>query len=255
VNVAIIDKPILQTHNEFTKRISKHTFVIPENEFNDKMHFHGITCAAFLCGNNCGVANKANLFYYAYPDKFEDDGMYWNYHFKALDLILEHNKSFAEKIKVVSISAGFPRSRIDLYEKMNYYITELQNYECQLVYSNNFGEKFTCASKKYGFSSDDLNGYCLDTWQTNEWDKQKILIPSSGRSSPCNSGNNKYMYNGNQSCYSWAIPYLCGVYALALQVNCSISFNEFCNLAEKTKLANDDGLYIINPHGIINEII
>lgn len=254
VNVAVIDKPILKTHKEFLGRIKQYIFIFPENEHNEKMHFHGATCAAFLCGNSCGVANNSNLYYYAYPDWFEDDGMYWSYQFRALDMIIEHNKHSNDTIRVVSLSAGFPRNRIDLVEKMNYYIAELQKYKCQIIFSNNFGEYFTCSSKKYGYSNDDVNSYCLDKWQVNEWDKKKVLIPAGGRTSPCNSGNDKYMYCGNQSCYSWAIPYLCGVYTLALQCDPTLKYDEFVRIINETKIKNDDGLYVLNPQGIIDSI-
>ena len=202
INAAVIDKPILETHDEFIGRIKKYTLICPESEYNDKMHFHGITCAAFLCGNVCGVANGANIYYYAYPDRFEDDGMYWSFHFKALDMILEHNQSvsFDDKINIVSISAGFPRNRADLHDKMNEYTVKLKENGCYVIFSNLFGEVFSCSSKASCFDNDNPDIYKLDIWQSNEWDKKKVLIPAGGRTSPCNSGNNKYMYNGNQSC-------------------------------------------------------
>ena len=220
------------------------------------MHFHGITCAAFLCGNLCGVANGANLYYYAYPDRFEDDGMYWGFHFKALDMIMEHNKTAVSnnKIKIVSISSGFPRNRADLHDKMNEYTVKLKEDGCYVIFSNLFGESFACSSKTSCFDNDNPDTYKLDVWQTNEWDKKKVLIPAGGRTSPCNSGNNKYMYNGNQSCFSWAIPYLCGVFALALQVSKDLSYADFCETAKKTAYVNSEGLYIVNPEKIIAEV-
>jgi len=256
INVAVIDKPILDTHKEFTGRIKEYVFINPDNEHNDEMHFHGITCASFLCGNTCGVANRTNLYYYAYPDRFEDDGMYWNYHFKALDMIKEHNeKSNAkDKIKIVSISAGFPRSRTDLTEKMDGYVREFKNTGCYIIFSNIFGETFTCSSKTYIENANDFDAYKLDMWQENEWCKQKILIPSGGKTSPCNSGDENFMYNGNQSCFSWAIPYMCGVFALALQVKTDLSYEDFCVLAKETTYKNNVGLFVINPREIINRL-
>ena len=253
VNVAVIDKPILETHQELTGRIKKYELINPENEYNEEMHFHGMTCAAFLCGNDCGAANGANLYYYVYPDKFEDDGMYWGYHFKALDMIAEHNQANpADTIKIVSISAGFPRDRTDLTDKMNDYAEKLKKTGCYTIFSNVFGETFSCASKITSFDNDDPDNYKLDSWQ-NDWHKRQILIPSGGRTSPCCSGNDKYIYNGNQSCFSWAIPYLCGVFALALQVDKSLSYMDFCEKAKKTATVGTEGLYIINPTKIVFE--
>ncbi|MCL2159233.1 MAG: S8 family serine peptidase, partial [Oscillospiraceae bacterium] len=256
INVAVIDKPILETHGELAGRLKSYTFIAPENEFNDCMHFHGITCAAFLCGNSCGIANGANLHYYAYPDKFEDDGMYWGYHFKALDMIIEHNQNATpeDAIKIVSISAGFGRDRVDLSDKMSEYVIGLKEMGCYVVFSNLFGETFSCSSKASCFDNDNPDNYKFDLWQ-NEWCKNKIIVPAGGRTSPCNSGDDKYMYNGNQSCYSWAIPYLCGVFALALQADKTLGYEDFCEKAKKTAIVNKEGLSIINPVGIVMDCV
>jgi len=98
-----------------------------------------------------------------------------------------------------------------------------------------------------------INTYKLDFWQTNEWHGKKVLVPSGGRTSPCNSGNDKYMYNGGQSCNSWAIPYLCGVFALSLQIEKNLSYNDFCETAKMTAAVNNKGLFIIDPKQIISQ--
>ncbi|MDR0287127.1 MAG: GNAT family N-acetyltransferase [Clostridiales bacterium] len=256
INVAVIDKPILETHNELTGRIKSYTLICPESEYNEKMHFHGITCAAFLCGNSCGAANRADLYYYAYPDRFEDDGMYWSYHFKALDMILKHNQNAVPCgiIRVVSISSGFPGNRTDLQNKMNEYVDKLKETGCYVIFSNLFGETFTCSSKKSCFNNDDPDTYKLDIWQTNRWNMEMVLIPAGGRTSPCNSGKNRYMYNGNQSTISWAIPYLCGVFTLALQLDKELTYAKFCEKVKKTAYVNKEGLYVINPNKLIGEL-
>lgn len=254
VTIAVVDKPILETHYEFARCMQQYNLIIPEHEHNNKMHFHGAACAAFLCGATTGVANGAKLHYYAYPDWFEEDGMYWGYHFQAFEQILTHNRNAADKIRIVSVSAGFPRSRTDLQEKMDSYLAQLATTGCTLIYSNRFGEHFTCATQTQPFDSDNADTYDLDTWQTNEWDRRKVVVPSGCRTSPCNSEENAYVYNGGSSCYSWAIPYLCGVYALALQVKPELCYDDFCQLANQTAVLNKAGLAVLSPQGIIRAV-
>lgn len=255
INIAVIDKPILSDHKELTERIKNNINIVENHEDNDELNFHGITCAAFACGNTVGVANKANLYYYAYPDRFYDDTMYWNYYFKALESIINHNERSNEKINIVSISAGIPNKQLELKEKLENYIKRLAEDNCYVIYGNRFGKDFTCSSKVYGLDPDDYDAYKLDSWQINEWDKVKVLVPSGGRTSPCNSGTSQYMYNGNQSCYSWAIPYIAGVFALASQVKKDLSFDEFCIIAKKTSIKNCNQLNILNPILIIEELL
>lgn len=259
INVAVIDKPIFETHQEFNGRMRKYILINPDGKFserNEQMHFHGITCAGFLCGNTCGVAKSTNLYYYAYPEGWHNDEMHWGYYFKGLDMIKEHNeKANAEdKIKIVSVSNGFG-NQPELRAKMNKYVNELKDMDCYVIYSNLFGETFTASSKVFNANPDGFDAYKLDTWQDNDWHKKNILVPAGGRTSPCNSGNDKYMYNGNGSGFSWAIPYLCGVFALALQVNRDLSYDDFCEIAKRTAFVNNRGLFILNPTQIICEVI
>ncbi|NCA68074.1 MAG: hypothetical protein EOM87_08430, partial [Clostridia bacterium] len=204
VNIAVIDKPILRTHSEFSASLKEYS-VVCEHERNDDYHFHGMTCASFACGKTAGIAPGAKLYYYAYPDWFTSDGMYWDYYFKAFDMIIEHNRKFKDKINIVSVSAGVPAAKTELLEKLFGYCSQMAENGCYMVLSNNFGKTFTCSSRTYGMDVDSFDCYRLDGWQKNPWDRERILIPSGGRTSACNSGNDEFIYLGNSSCYSWAI--------------------------------------------------
>lgn len=54
INIAIIDKPILKSHSEFTDCLAENNFIC-ENEHNNNFHFHGMTCASFACGGTTGI--------------------------------------------------------------------------------------------------------------------------------------------------------------------------------------------------------
>lgn len=254
ISIAVIDKPFLSTHSEFNDCLVSYVNVVKDHDDNERLHFHGMTCAGFACGRTVGVAPGASLYYYAYPDRFDDAAMYWSYHYTALDSVVEHNRVSDEKIRVVSISVGIPSRHPELRERLDRYGSLLAEGGCYVIDSNVFGEVFTSASRIYGTDPDDENGYTLDAWQTNDVHRAKVLVPSGGRTSPCNSGVNEYMYSGNQSCFSWAVPYAAGVFALALQVDRKLSYGEFCQLAQETAKRNDLGLNVLNPVELINRV-
>lgn len=253
INIAVVDKPILKNHSEFSGRLSAYT-EITKHERNADYHFHGMTCASFACGKTTGTAPGAKLFYFAYPDYFTDDNMYWQYYFTAFDMIIEHNKTSKDKINIVSVSAGVPKTKVKLFDDLLHYEKRMRENGLYLIDSNHFGQTFTCASRVYGISVENADGYKLDNWQVNPWDKNRILIPSGGRTGACNSGIDQFIYGGNQSCYSWAIPYLCGVFALSMQCNASVTYSDFCALAQQTAYVNRQGLKMINPRGIMEKL-
>ena len=84
VKVAVIDRPINKNHIEFQNRIEYIEVLldIPETLRTD---FHGIACASFLSGANCGVAPESKLVYFAIPNKTSPIYDYYNYQF-AIDL-------------------------------------------------------------------------------------------------------------------------------------------------------------------------
>jgi serine protease AprX len=258
IAIAVIDKPILATHAEFRDCLVNYVNVVEDHDDNDQRHFHGMSCAGFACGRTVGVAPGARLHYYAWPDRFDNEVAFWDYHYAALDRVVEHNQVSDEKIRVVSISSGFSSSQQELKERLDSYGSQLAEDGCHVIYSNVFGQAFTSASREYGTDADDENGYRLDAWQTSPngigWHSAKVLTPSGGRTSPCNSGADAYMYTGNQNSYSYAIPYVAGVFALALQVDGKLSYQEFSRLAQETAKRNNLGLSVLNPVALIDRV-
>ncbi|HWI53193.1 MAG TPA: S8 family serine peptidase [Symbiobacteriaceae bacterium] len=73
--VAVFDKPIRQSHQEFAGRIH-YREVFPEDPKNKTYHFHGAAAASVLAGKNVGVAPGATLYYFAVPDNGENMSNY-----------------------------------------------------------------------------------------------------------------------------------------------------------------------------------
>lgn len=80
-----------------------------------------------------------------------------------------------------------------------------------------------------------------------------IIVPSDYRTRAAPESDTAYEYDEDGG-FSWAIPYFAGVFALALQVNPDITNDEFLNIVRETAGHNKQGIKVINPRGIIEEV-
>ncbi|HEX6303661.1 MAG TPA: S8 family serine peptidase [Anaerolineales bacterium] len=119
INVAVIDKPIIQNHSEFTGRMIYHV-VSGKGEYREVLHDHGIGAASILAGATTGVAPRARIRYFAISNHVP----YFPKYAEALRQILAFNegRSPEDQIKVVSISHGSGEG----LEELNQVIEEAQ---------------------------------------------------------------------------------------------------------------------------------
>lgn len=119
INVAVIDKPIIQNHSEFTGRMIYHV-VSGKGEYREVLHDHGIAAASILAGATTGVAPRARIHYFAISNHVP----YFPKYAEALRQILAFNegRSPEDQIKVVSISHGTG----ERFEELNQVIQEAQ---------------------------------------------------------------------------------------------------------------------------------
>jgi len=79
----------------------------------------------------------------------------------------------------------------------------------------------------------------------------EIIVPSDYRTMASSwSKEGQYMYNGKGG-MSWSVPYLAGLFALALQINPNLQKEEIAEIIKKSAVVNNKGLKIVNPEGII----
>lgn len=82
---------------------------------------------------------------------------------------------------------------------------------------------------------------------------KEIIIPCDYRTVASNTGPEEYMYNGKGG-MSWAVPYLSGLFALALQINPDLTKQEMADAMNKTAVGNKKGLKVLNPRGFIEAV-
>jgi serine protease AprX len=249
VSIAVIDKPIRFTHVEFKGRIT-YTEVFGNSGSHLPNHFHGLACASILGGQSCGVAPEVQLCYFAVPDNGSN---FLNYSI-AVDRLLEINQRLpkAQKIRLLSISDG----RIGPYEKeWNKAKSKLKAAGVELLFPSNE----TLSGFAFGGCPPFLDRQAPDSYDFSPLVKQNalrndsIIIPADYRTTASNAGDSIYVYWG-QGGWSWAIPYIAGLSALAWQVNPSIRFTQIEKLLRQTATVRPDGSKVLMPAAFIDSV-
>lgn len=274
VSIAIIDQALLVDHEEYKDNLKMYE----EIHCTDKQaQMHGPAVASIAVGKTTGVAPEADLYYIAATYGKMSNGTF-EYDFtwvaKSIDRILEVNKSLSEdkKIRVISISVGWDKSQ----KGYNEVVEAVNRAEKQGIFivssslSDNYGYMFNGLGRKQLNSPDEISSYEPGLFWTKDYyakydsyykNLEQLLIPMDSRTTASPTGNNDYVFYRNGG-WSWSIPYIAGLYALACQVNPAITPDVFWEKALLTgdtiKLNNNGKEYelkkIVNPTKLIESI-
>ena len=238
INVAVIDFAYETVPSEIEESLVSYKNCTEEIE----NHFHGIITSTQICGKNLGVAPKSKLWFYG----TRQGKNHINDTILGLEYIYEQNEKGAN-IKIISIPASNHRLNPE-YEKIR---EKLMKQGCYIIDSPIFGENFT------SINQDPNTGelYYSD-WQllpdTYDEMKSKIAIKTGGKMTPLVTTKDEYLYCG-QATYSWSIPILSGYFALALQINPDLTYDEFIDLVNDTK-KNENGIMLFNINDVIEKM-
>lgn len=231
INVAVLDYGFNTINDEIKDNLIKY------NKVSERYHFHGSVVSSILVGKKIGVCPKAKLHFYdiSYSNQVLDV-------INALKDIYKLNQEGAN-IRVVNISASLHREN----KEFLIICDKLKDQGCYVIDSINFGEHFTCINKSYKTKK-----YYYNDWQP-ERHRKLMGVYTPTFVIPLVETENDYIFQERVS-YSWTIPVISGVFTLALQVNKNLTFDEFVQIAEETKITNEDGIILLNPTGIIQSI-
>ena len=250
ISVAVIDKPMRSTHNEFKDKI---IYTKIDNPDEKNPHFHGIACSSILAGRSCGVAKDSNLYYFSTPDPGKN---HYKYYIDGVNKIIEMNKSLSkeEKIRIVSISEGIEKNDKN-FNKWQETIKKANSeglavVDTTLLYHKNFTWGGCDPSKD---RNNPLNYKLSNVLEGESIDKTNIIVPGDFRTTASNDGDDNYDYWG-ESGFSNAVPYVVGLSALAWQVDPNLTFDEIIDKLIETKTTTAEGRYIIDPEKFINSI-
>ncbi len=253
VVVAIIDQKIAPSHVEFRDNL------IANNEYRDgdpekieeNTSMHGPAVASLLAGKSCGVAPGVELYYCA---AMSGENNFLGY-IRALEDIIKYNEAHEQKIRVVSVSKGSQKVP-GLKEWLD--IKERANKSGIIVVDSDYFKSNLITGGGSKEDKDQFDDYDFDLWRNGDFSWKErfgklIIVPSDYRTMASRQGDNEYRHDASGG-WSWAIPYLSGVFALALQVKADLSDKDFIKIVRNTAGENKNGQKVINPRGIIEAV-
>jgi subtilisin family serine protease len=241
VGIAIIDQPLLVDHQEYTDRLQL-------SEAIDSSHWeaamHGAAVASISVGKTIGVAPEADLYFIdGFYGKCFETPITYHCLAQAVRRILQINAQLPPegKIRVISIARGYGSGE----EGSDDWKAAMLEAKAAglLVVSSSIEDVYRF--KFHGLGRDPLaDPDQFDSYEPGLWWAKnfyanpqqftdRLLIPMDSRTTASPTGNNEYVFY-RQGGWSWSIPYIAGVYALAAQVDPTITPDRFWELALRT---------------------
>jgi hypothetical protein len=242
VGIAIIDNPLLTDHQEYAQRLRLYEEDNVRSE--TEAHMHGPAVASIAVGKTVGVAPEADLYYIGrWPFDVEvaaggQPPVTFKYEAEAIQRILQINEQLPpdRKIRVISISFGWAFGQRG-YLEVTAAAQKAKAAGLLVICSSTLevhGFKFHGLGRDLMSNPDDFASYRPVRWLTSLYANHDcLLVPMDARATASPTGKGEYAFYGDGG-WSWAIPYIAGMYALAAQVDPQITPERFWALALKT---------------------
>jgi hypothetical protein len=245
VSIAIVDQPLLVDHEEYKDRLKMYEEIniVPDTSAT----MHGTAVTSIAVGRTVGVAPDADLYYIGSTTGDwdpETNEFTWNfkYYAQAIHRILEINKSLPDehKIRVIAMQVGWHFDQLG-YDEITSAVNAAKA-EGVLVVSSSL--RYTHGLNFHGLGRDPLSdpndfwSYQPGLWWQRDFYKmaplsERLLIPMDSRTTASPTGEKDYVFY-REGGWSWSIPYIAGMYALAVQVRPDITPEEFWQTALDT---------------------
>jgi hypothetical protein len=244
VGIAIIDQTLLVDHQEYSGqiRLYEESDDIQNGWLESQMH--GAAVASIAVGKTVGVAPGADLYFIA--TAICNQGTYESNDFsclaKSVRRIIEINRQLPpdRKIRVLSISVGWgPASKG--YAEIQSAVQEARNEGIFIICSSErdiYKFNFQGLGRPPLSDPNDFNSYEPGSWWADQYFQgyslqNTLLVPMDSRTTASPTGVNDYVFY-REGGWSWSIPYIAGVYALAAQVKPDITPDVFWSTALQT---------------------
>lgn len=255
VSVAIIDQTLLVDHQEYADRVRCYE----ECSLEPFAAMHGAAVASILVGRTVGVAPGADLYY------VQALGGSLDYLAQAIDRVVEISRSLPaeRRIRVLSISAGFSLDGGEHYDEVMAAAQQAQANGIFVISSSiagQYGLQFNGLGRDPRADPDDPNSYGPGSWWAQAAYEAEaslgtsnhsgvanidLLAPMDSRCTASPTGTSDYVFYRTGG-WSWSIPYIAGLYALACQVDPGIKPERFWQAALQT----GKPLILTNTYGL-----
>jgi hypothetical protein len=272
VGIAIIDQTLLVDHQEYAQQLRLYEEASNIQGAWLEPQMHGPAVASIAVGKTTGVAPGADLYYiannmcYSWSDESND----YSCLAQSVFRILEINKTLPQdrKIRVISMSIGWePESKG--YDEITAATKEAKDAGLLVICSSVeavHGFKFHALGREPLADPDQFESYEPGLWWAQQYYEgeqfsDRLLVPMDSRTTASPGGIDEYVFY-REGGWSWSIPYIAGVYALAAQVKPTITPDEFWRLALQTgrtiKLKHEGRAFqfgpILDPIALVIEL-
>lgn len=269
VSIAIIDQALLVDHEEYRARLRSYEEL---HWIGAPAQMHGGAVTSIAVGKNSGVAPGADLYYIA--NSFSEGKFGVNFAFlaKAVDRVTSFNKTLPTKkrIRVLAIARGFAPHEKG-YTEISAAIKRAKKAGIFVVTSSledHYGFRFHGLGRDPMSNPENKSSYGPGLFWQHEFflprmrkAKPTLLVPMDSRTTASQSGVRDYVFYRDGG-WSWSIPYIAGLYALACQVNPTITPEVFWKKALETgdsRTIKKDGKKfrlekIVNPRRLLKSL-
>lgn len=261
VGIGIIDQVLLVDHVEYKKQLRYYKQISFTDGYDEVSSPHGSAVSSIAVGKTVGVAPKANLYYIGVEEGFGNPNTQ-NAVAEGINILLDLNKELDanEKIRVISISWGGEDSKkngykelIEAYERATsegvFVITAPLDTDTR---KGLLEIDFMGLSRGPLTDPESFESYCLASWEEKS-DADKVYFPMGYRCTASPTGLEDYAVYSTGG-ISWVCPYIAGTYALACQVDPSVTPSSFWKLVKQTAVSNNVIEQIINPSELIHAL-
>jgi hypothetical protein len=245
IAIAIIDQTLLVDHIEYKDQLRLYEEMDDITDGWLEPQMHGPAVASIAVGKSIGVAPDADLYYIATANCSQ--GTYESNDFaclaKAVRRIIEINKGLPaeRKIRVLSMSIGWD-AHSKGYDEITTAVKEAQAegiFVLSTSLSQTYGLNFHGLGRHALAEPNDFTSYQPGLWWQDQFysgsfsSADTLLVPMDSRTMASPTGTEDFVFYRSGG-WSWAVPYLAGMYALAAQVNPDITPQEFWQTALTT---------------------
>lgn len=244
IGIAIIDQPLLVDHSEYVDQLRFYEETDDIADRNREATMHGTAVASIAVGKTVGVAPEADLYFIG--TSMCSSGTYESIDFaclaKGVRRVLEINSQLPEdrKIRVLAMEIGWD-SGSKGYEEITAAAQEAKKQGLLVICSSVeevHGFKFHGLGRDPLADPERFNSYepgifWAKNFYENDSPLDRLMVPMDSRTTASPTGVDDYVFY-REGGWSWSIPYIAGVYALAAQVDPEITPDEFWSLAMQT---------------------
>ena len=252
VGLAIIDQTLLVEHIEFKENLKLFEEI---HSAGHQASMHAPAVASIAVGKTVGVAPDADLYFISETHgRYKGREFTWDFSYlaKAIERIIEINRSLPKdrKIRVLSISVGWTPKRkgykavVSIVKKAIKEGIFVVSTSIHDSYGPNF--RFDGLGRLPNLDPEQSASYSPGLFRIagllngtqKEIDENTLLVPMDSRCTASPGGNENYVFYRSGG-WSWSVPYIAGLYALACQARPSITPEIFWKTALSTGMPLD----------------